>query len=254
MICRFLIEYQKGITSIDKNILFKYGYNSFPESIEDNGNYYEILGIISSYTIVLQYTFIFIFFSIQMIEEKDQKLQKLLERQGIGEIKYILSWFINYLIVGLFSDIIIILAMIAFMQTLHGLFIVNIILLVLAQFPLIYLIIIISSNKKNGIIIVNIICFPTYVIGFILEEGEPHRPLQMLFNIFPNVNEFSMLKVIYKMEQIGVYSSDIVKLKFNKINYIDNLIMFIVEICIYSLIALFIRTYQVSGLPFFFFF
>ena len=251
LICRFLIEYQKGITSIDKNIRFKYGYNSFPEAIDDNGNYYEILGRISSYTIVLQYTFIFLFISYQMVEEKEQKLQKLLERQGIGEIKYILSWFINYLIVGLFSDIIIILAMIFFMQTLHGLFIVDIILFVLAQFPLVYLIIIISSNIKNGMILVNIIGFSTLAIGSILEEGKPHRPLQMFFNIFPNVNEFSMLKVIYKMEQIGVYSADIVKLKFNKINYIDNLIMFIVEICIYSLIAIFIRTYQVSGLPFF---
>ena len=50
-------------------------------------------------------------FTIQMIEEKELKLQKLLERQGIGEIKYILSWFINYLIVGIFTDITIIFAM-----------------------------------------------------------------------------------------------------------------------------------------------
>ena len=41
-----------------------------------------------------------------MIEEKELKLKKLLERQGIGEIKYILSWFLNYLLVGLLSDVV----------------------------------------------------------------------------------------------------------------------------------------------------
>jgi hypothetical protein len=52
------------------------------------------------------------------------------------------------------------------------------------------------------------------------------------------------------MEEIGVYSPDIVKLKYKEINYIDNLIMFIVEIVVFSLIALFIRAFQLSGLPF----
>ena len=248
-ICRFLIEYEKGIVSIDKNIQFQYGFNSFPESFNESENFLNI-GIIFSYIITFQYALSFLSFTIQMIEEKELKLQKLLERQGIGEIKYILSWFINYLIVGLFTDITIIFAMCIFMQSLQGLIIVNLLFFVLAQFPLIYLIYIISSTKKNGVILANIICFSTLVVGFISTEGEPHYSLQMFLNLFPNINEFNMLTIIFKMEQIGIYTPDIVKLKYKQINYIDNLVMFIVEIFVYFLISLFIRAFQLSGLPF----
>ena len=249
LICRFLIKYEKEIDYIDKNIQFQYGYNSFPKATDDPENY-STLGTIFSYIIDFQYTLVFLSFSIQMIEEKELKLQKLLERQGIGEIKYILSWFINYLLVGLFTDIVIIFAMCIFMQSLQGLIIVNLIFFILAQFPLIYLIFILCSNKKNGVILSNNISFSTLVVGFILMSGEPHYSLQMFLNLFPNINEFNMLTIIFKMEEIGVYSPDIVKLKYKEINYIDNLIMFIVEIVVFSLIALFIRAFQLSGLPF----
>ena len=73
----------------------------------------------------------------------------------------------------------------------------------------------------------------------------------MVFNIFPNVNEFSMLKLIFKYEQIGKFSSGLLNLRSKNISYIDNLIMFFVEICFYSLICLFIIAFQNSGLPFF---
>ena len=249
LIIRFLIEHEKGILTIDKNIQFHYGYNSFPKAIKSTNNY-DILGTIFSYVLGIQYTLIFLSFSIQMIEEKEQKLKKLLERQGIGEVKYILSWFINYLLVGLLTDIVIIIAMCVIMETLQGLFIINILLFILAQFPLMYLIVSLCSTKKSGIILVNVISFSTLVVGFILQMGGPHRALQMVFNIFPNINEFSMLNLIFKYEKIGVFSSELLKLRYNKISYIDNLIMFIVEICFFSLICLFIISFQNSGLPF----
>ena len=251
LISQFLIKNEKGIsdTDINKNINFHYGFNSFPEANKDPNNY-ELLGPVFCYVISIQYSLVFLTFSIQMIEEKEQKLKKLLERQGIGEIKYILSWFINYLLVGLISDIAMIVAMIVIMDSLLGLFILNLILYVLAQFPLIYLIVTICSTKKSGLILVNIIAFSTLVIGFILQMGDTQRALQMVFNIFPNVNEFSMLKIIFKYEEIGIFSSGLLKLRSNKISYIDNLIMFFVEICFYCLISLFIISYQNSGLPF----
>ena len=250
LISKFLIENEKGISfNEEKNIDFKYGFNSFPKANKDPTDF-EILGTVFCYIITFQYTLIFLSFSIQMIEEKELKLKKLLERQGIGEIKYILSWFLNYLIVGLLTDIALIIAMIVILDSLQGLFILNIILYVLAQFPLIYLIVTICSTKKSGIILVNIIGFASLVIGFIIPMGKTNRALQMVFNIFPNVNEFSMLTILYKYEEIGIFSSYLLKLRLKRISYIDNLIMFFVEICFYSLICLFIILFQNSGLPF----
>ena len=95
------------------------------------------------------------------------------------------------------------------METLQGLFIINILLFILAQFPLMYLIVSLCSTKKSGIILVNVISFSTLVVGFILQMGGPHRALQMVFNIFPNINEFSMLNLIFKYEKIGVFSSEL---------------------------------------------
>ena len=249
LISRFLIENEKSISNIDKNIHFQFGFNSYPKTLKDADSY-DILGSVFSYIVDIQYTFIFLSFTVQMLEEKELKLKKLLERQGIGEIKYILSWFINYLLVGLFTDIVLIITMAVLMKTLQWLFVLNIILFVLAQFPLMYLIVIICSTKKKGIILVNIVCFTTLVVGFILRMGTPSRALQLVLNIFPNINEFSMLNLIFKYEQIGIFSNALLKLRSNKISYIDNLIMFLVEICFYSLICLFIISFQNSGLPF----
>ena len=249
LISRFLIESEKGISTIDKNIHFQFGFNSYPKTLKDTDSY-DILGTVFSYIVDIQYTFIFLSFTLQMLEEKEQKLKKLLERQGISEVQYILTWFINYFLVGLITDIVLIVTMIVLMKTLQWLFILNIIFFILAQFPLMYLIVIICSTKKKGIILVNIICFTTLVVGFILRMGSPSRGLQIFLNIFPNINEFSMLNLIFKYEKIGVFSSDLLKLRSNKISYIDNLIMFLVEICFYSLICLFIISFQNSGLPF----
>jgi hypothetical protein len=57
------------------------------------------------YLVTLQFSLIFLSFSIQMLEEKEQKLEKLLERQGISTKKYILSWLLNFMIVSLMANI-----------------------------------------------------------------------------------------------------------------------------------------------------
>ena len=98
LISRFLIESEKGISTINKNIHFQFGFNSYPKTLKDTDNY-DILGSVFSYIVDIQYTFMFLSFTIQMLEEKEQKLKKLLERQGISEVQYILTWFINYLLV-----------------------------------------------------------------------------------------------------------------------------------------------------------
>ena len=164
LISRFLIENEKGISTIDKNIHFQFGFNSYPKTLKDADSY-DILGSVFSYIVDIQYTFIFLSFTIQMLEEKEQKLKKLLERQGIGEVKYILSWFINYLLVGLFTDIVLIITMFVLMKTLQWLFVLNIILFVLAQFPLMYLIVIICKKKKKGLILV-IFFILRYLLSF----------------------------------------------------------------------------------------
>ena len=89
----FLIENENK--QINKDIQFNLGLNSYPPAIKNSRNY-DTIELVLGYLITLQFSFIFLSFSIQMLEEKDLKLEKLLERQGIGALKYILSWLLNF--------------------------------------------------------------------------------------------------------------------------------------------------------------
>ena len=162
-----------------------------------------------------------------------------------------LSWLINYLFVGLLADIACIIGSLQILKSFLGLFIIDLILFNLSQFSLLLFIVTVSNNKKSGIILVNLLCFGSLVIGYVLTQGETHKFIQILFNLFPNANIFSSIKCIIKLQSIGIYSWDNIRLSYNKISYLDTLIMFFVEIFVYLFISFFTIFYQNSGLPFF---
>ena len=247
----FLIELENK--TINKDIHFDFGLNSYPPSVDrtTDDNNYDLLEPLICYIIGMQFSFIFLSFSIQMLEEKDLKLEKLLERQGIGVIKYISSWFINYLFVGLMANIACILGSTQVLVKLSGLFYIDLIFYNLAQFSLLYFIVNISTNKKSGIILVNLLCFGSLVVGLVLNQGGgSHRLTLLFFNLFPNTNIFTSIKCIIKLQRLGRFSWDNIRLRYNKICYLDTFIMFIVEILLYSFISLFYKYYKNSGLPF----
>ena len=246
-LAKFLIELENK--SNNKDIHFNLGLNAYPPSVKDPQNF-DNLEPILSYLLTMQFSFIFLSFSVQMLEEKDQKLEKLLERQGINRIKYVLSWFINYLCVGIMADFACIIGSIQILKCFIGLFIIDLILFNLAQFSLLLFIVTLSNNKKSGIILVNLLCFGSLVLGYVLTQGESHKFIQTLFNFFPNANIFSSIKCIIKLQNIGFYSWDNLRLSYNKISYLDTLIMFIVEIIFYLFISFFMKAFQNSGLPF----
>ena len=245
---KFLITKVKG-EPIKKDIHFKLGLNSYPEAIKNPRDYSNIEPLLS-YFITLQFTFVFLCFSIQMLEEKEQKLEKLLERQGISHIKYLLSWFINFIIVSLLTNIASIVGGFQILKTFWGIYVLDLFLFNLAIFSSLLLIVTISKNKKYGLIFVNLFAFGSLVFGYILTIGSAHPAIQIIFNFFPNANLFSSIKLIIKLQFIGRYSSDNLLLNYNGINYSDTLIMFIVEIILYTFLSLFIRAYQHSGLNF----
>ena len=248
---RFLIEKIKG-QEIKRHIHFNLGFNSYPRTIKNSG-YLSISETLLSYLITMQFTLVFLSFSIQMLEEKEQKLEKLLERQGISFPKYLVSWFINFFISALLTNIAIFFGGFQIVNCVRGLFVLVIFLYNFGIFSLILFIVTLSKNKKTGLILVNLIGFVSLVIGFVLNQGLPHKALQIVFNFFPNINLFCSIKLVVKLQFLGLYSFDYTRLSYNGINYIETVIMFVVEIIFYFLIALFIRAYQNSGLNFIYF-
>ena len=248
---KFLIEKIKG-QKINRDIHFSLGFNSYPRAVKNPSDMTSLEPILS-YLITMQFTFVFLSFSIQMLEEKEQKLEKLLERQGISFPKYLGSWIINFFIAGLLTNVAIFFGGFQILKCVRGLFVLVIILFNFGIFFLMLFIVTVSKNKKVGLILVNLIGFVSLVIGFVLNQGLPHKALQIIFNFFPNANLFCTIKLIIKLQFLGLYSFDNTRLNYNGINYIDTIIMFIVEIVFYFLIAIFIRAYQSSGLNFMYF-
>ena len=150
-IAKFLLELENK--EIKKDIHFNFGLNSYPPAVKNPKNY-DTLEPILGYFVAMQFSLIFLSFSIQMLEEKDMKLEKLLERQGIGNFKYIASWFINYLFVSLFANIASLMGSFQILESFYGLFIFYLILYNISLFSLSFFIVSISNNKKSGIILV----------------------------------------------------------------------------------------------------
>ena len=248
---KFLIEKVKK-KSINKDILFKLGFNSYPKSVKNPRNY-DIIEIIIGFLITMQFTLIFLSFGVQMLEEKEQNLEKLLERQGINHIKYILSWFINYIIVCLLSDIAFIIGGVQIFQCLYGIYILNLLLFNLGIFSLMLFFVIISKDKKTGLLLINLFGFGSMIFGYVLTQGSPHKAIQIIFNFLPNPNLFCSNKLIIKMQFLGKYSFENTLLSYNEINFVETTIMFIVEIIFYIFLSIFIKAYQNSGLTFFYF-
>ena len=179
-LAKFLIENVNN-KGINKDIHFKFGLNSYPPSVKNPRNYDSIEPLLS-YLITMQFTFVFLSFSIQMLEEKEQKLEKLLERQGISLFKYLFSWLINFFIASLISNIAIILGAVQILQSFYGIFILDLILFNIALFSLLLVIVTVSKSKKVGLILVNLIGFGSLVFGYVLTQGSPHPALQIIFN------------------------------------------------------------------------
>ena len=123
---KFLIEKIKN-KKINRDIHFNFGLNSYPPAVK-NPNDFSTIEPLISYLITMQFTFVFLSFSIQMLEEKEQKLEKLLERQGISFSKYLGSWLINFLIVTILTNISLIFGGFLILQSFWGLYELYIIL------------------------------------------------------------------------------------------------------------------------------
>ena len=246
LLAKFLI-YNSGAEP--KDINFKFGFNSFPKSIKNIDDYstlQQLVGSIASF----QYTMIFICFAIQMLQEKDLKLEKLLERQGINKIKYAVSWFCSFLIVTFPTNIDFFMGGFLVFGNYRILLIIDIILWVFSQFALIYFIVTISPNKKGGIIIAVIISAGSMMTGSILAQKDTKKFVQIIFNLLPNISIFSSITMFSKLQSLADYSFDYLRIEFNGLTYLDTIIMLIVEVILYSFLGFFFKSYKNSGLPF----
>ena len=105
LVARILIALE-GKENLKHNFEMEFGFNKYPDSYQfTNVDEITFPSSLVSFILALQFSLISYNINMRMIDEKEAKLNILLERQGISKFKYMLSWFFTFIALFLFSII-----------------------------------------------------------------------------------------------------------------------------------------------------
>ena len=250
LLAKFLIKKEKGENNPTKKILYDIGVNKYPPN---TGHYSYTLGAISSFSIVicLQFSMTTYFFTMRMIDEKEKKLNILLERQGITRKNYFFSWMLAYLVLAILPFFAFFFAYLVFISLHAYLFFINLFLLVVSLFSFTYFLYSCISTSKTASILIKFIYFTSAILGWPIPFPECSKLTKVITSFIPQVNFYLFSNSLDKLQTFANLSWEKIWLKGNKFSLMESLIMYLVEICLYSFLSVFILSYKNSGLNFF---
>ena len=247
LFAQFLIK-KKGIPYSEKELNIELGQNSYPPHNNSNlEGFFTFFGALISF----QFTMTSYFFCMGMIDEKEKKLTELLKRVGISKKSYFFSWLLTYLIIIVLPFIIYILFYFLFIPIHILLFVLNIILFVISLYLFTYFLYICIQKSQTGSILIKLINIGSSALGIALTSENCSKLSKILSAIIPQINIYYCSNSIEKLLIFKELSWEILWLKSKKMSYMESIIMYIVEIILYSLLSLIIIKYKQSGLGFF---
>ena len=250
-IAKIIIKLE-GKDNIKDNFEMQMGYNKYPDSylFANINDHITVPSSLLSFILTLQFSLIAYNINMRMIDEKESKLNILLERHGITYFKYMLSWLFTFIALFLFS-------IISFILLIYGeanghiiLFILNIILFTLALFSVCVLFTTCINTTKTGSTALKFYNFSSIFIGFAIVLPKTLKFTKIFFAFIPQINYFMNHWTTYCFGNFKELSGDLVILRTAKMSYIETLVMYIVEIIFYLGLTWFIQSYKNSGLPF----
>ena len=250
-IAKIIIKLE-GKDNIKDNFEMQMGYNKYPDSylFANINDHITVPSSLLSFILTLQFSLIAYNINMRMIDEKESKLNILLERHGITYFKYMLSWLFTFIALFLFS-------IISFILLIYGeanghiiLFILNIILFTLALFSVCVLFTTCINTTKTGSTAIKFYNFSSIFIGFAIVLPKTLKFTKIFFAFIPQINYFMNHWTTYCFGNFKELSGDLVILRTAKMSYIETLVMYIVEIIFYLGLTWFIQSYKNSGLPF----
>ena len=245
LLCKFLIK-KKGIP-LQKELIIDYEINSIPPRISNPKPAFIIFSIVISF----QFTMTSYFFCMRMIEEKEQKLNELLERQGISKKDYFFSWLLTYLFIIIIPLIIYILFYILLIPVHALLFSLNMILFVFSLYSFTYFLYICIPKSQIGSILIKLINSASSILGISLINEDCYKIVKILSAFIPQINIYHCFNCIENLIPFKNLSLKILFLETDKMSYMGSILMYIAEIILYSFLSLFIIKYKQSGLDFF---
>ena len=247
---KYLIYKEKQIEpNIDLKI--KLGINSYPSYTNFDGyNEDGIKAMCLSSIISFLLSIYAYFFNLDMINEKEKKLDHYLERKGLSKKINFISWFIIYLIV--LSIPIIVILILSYTTILaprfYLLFTLNIILFIFDLFSVLLFFYVLIPNKKYGFIIIKFYNFISPILGLAIIYIDNSKVGNIIFSIIPQINFIICSKTIFKLQTFPHASWERIWLKANRMSYMECNIMYIIDFIIYFGIFIFFVFYQQSNL------
>ena len=244
ILSRLLIKNENKI--IKENFKMTFGYNPYPEHYKfTDGN-----NSIISFLICLQFSLIAYNFNMRMIDEKENKLNILLERQGISKFKYYFSWLLTFYTLFLFSIISFFMLLYAILQFHYFLLLIIFIFFTLSIFSVCIFFATCLKSLKTGATAVKFYNFGSLFLGFVIVLYKTSKVTKIIFCFIPQINIYISLNCIYALNHFKNLSWDLLWLNADKMSCMENIIMYIASIIFYFGLSFIIESYKNSGLPF----
>ena len=185
-----------------------------------------------------------------MIDEKENKLNILLERQGISKFKYYISWLLTFFALSIVSIISFVLLIFGYIQF-H--YIYTIIIMILFSFNIYCVCVFFTTcikSTKTGTTAIKFYNFGSIILGFVIVLPKTSKFTKIFFCFIPQINLYLSISSIFKLNNFETLTWNRAWLKSGKFCFMESIIMYIVEIIFYLSIAIFIQSYNDSGLRF----
>ena len=203
-----------------------------------------------SFMISLQFSLIAYNFNLRMIDEKENKLNILLERQGISKFKYFLSWLITFYSVFSFSIIAYGMFLYLSIKSRFILLYITIGLFSFSVFSACYFFSTIIKTTKAGTTAVKFFNFGSILLGFVIVLPKTAKITKIVFSLIPQKNIYLSLSTIFSYENFNGITWNKLWVKTGKISYMETSLMFVFDIIFYLGLSVIIQSYQDSGLEF----
>ena len=233
------------------NFKMTLGYIPYPNMYrftDQNSSFY--ISFIS-FLITLQFSLIAYTFNLRMIDEKENKLNILLERQGISKFKYNVSWLITFYALFLLTIISFIVYIGTVLEFHHFLFIIDILIFSFNIYCVCVFFTTCIKTTKTGTTAVKFYNFGSILLGFVIVDPQTSKFTKIVFSFIPQINFYSSLKSIFNLNNFDSLSFEKLILKSGKISFIEVMLMYIVDIIFYLGLSILIQSYRDSGLSFF---
>ena len=248
LLSKFIIKHETGALP-NKSLKIFEGFNSYPPSTEiDENDINQLINILG-----LEFYYISLFFSIHILEEKEKKVDLLLNGLGITRMQNFMSWIFVYLIQ---NSVLIISIYICFNLILcfsHFLVVLYLIAYLTTTFLITYLISSFSGNKGFGLIIYNIITVFPFIISYAMQGNEMNEILEFILCLAPILNVSVTFEIMSKYNYVKDFPLGIITLKINGTSYLINLLILIIESFIIILIIFLKKKSSQYGLKLFYF-